>query len=292
MGKAIDLTNQQFGRLTVIERDKKRKKVYWICKCNCGNIISVRSDHLRSNKIVSCGCLQKEKAKEVGNKTAKDYSGIISGWLTIIEPLNYSTEKTQNRVWKAKCKCGREIAISTDKIGRQKSCGCRPQIDYTNHKINNFTVKEFIGSDKEKGPLWNCLCDCGKEFICPSKYLPYRKSCGCISSYKEEEINKFLKDKNFTFCRQYSFSNLEDTKGWPLRFDFAIFKNDNLYCLIEYQGRQHYDKSSKYYSEDLIKHDNMKKEYCKENNIKLYELNKNTNIENFIYELWEDIFEE
>lgn len=58
----IDLTGQQFGRLTVLERDMtkpigKSCFAYWKCKCSCGNIVSVRGDHLRDNTTQSCGCL-------------------------------------------------------------------------------------------------------------------------------------------------------------------------------------------------------------------------------------------
>lgn len=63
-GKAIliDLTNQSFGKLIVIERDLtkptgKNCPAYWTCKCECGNIVSVRSDHLRDGTTSSCGCI-------------------------------------------------------------------------------------------------------------------------------------------------------------------------------------------------------------------------------------------
>lgn len=77
----------------------------------------------------------------------------------------------------AKCKCGREFNIDTSRIPYTKSCGCRPLIDYTNKRINNFVVIKFIGSDKN-GPLWECKCDCGTIFKVYSKNLPHRKSCG------------------------------------------------------------------------------------------------------------------
>lgn len=34
----------------------------WHCECSCGSAKEVRSDHLIGNKIVSCGCWQKESA--------------------------------------------------------------------------------------------------------------------------------------------------------------------------------------------------------------------------------------
>ena len=65
MGKFVDLTGQKFGRLTVIERaENKGKKTAWLCQCECGNVSVVRSCHLKSGAIVSCGCLQKEIMRE------------------------------------------------------------------------------------------------------------------------------------------------------------------------------------------------------------------------------------
>lgn len=55
--KFDDLSGRQFGDLTVIERDWSRKgKVYYICKCRCGNYTSSRSDGLLNGVVNSCGC--------------------------------------------------------------------------------------------------------------------------------------------------------------------------------------------------------------------------------------------
>lgn len=76
MGKLIDLTGQQFGRLTVIERADDRfsrkgiKKIMWLCKCKCGNEPVIWTKHLRSGHIKSCGCLLREVAEEKGHRTA------------------------------------------------------------------------------------------------------------------------------------------------------------------------------------------------------------------------------
>jgi len=46
--KLIDLTNQKFGKLTVLKRDlnNPKKGTYWICQCDCGKIVSLRRDVL------------------------------------------------------------------------------------------------------------------------------------------------------------------------------------------------------------------------------------------------------
>lgn len=62
MGSFIDLTGQKFGRLTVIERDKSKNNcaVFWLCRCDCGNITSVNGGNLRGGHTHSCGCIRKE----------------------------------------------------------------------------------------------------------------------------------------------------------------------------------------------------------------------------------------
>lgn len=55
--KCIDLTGQKFGKLTAIIIDPtRRKRVFWVCKCDCGEQKSVAAKHLRKGAVKSCGC--------------------------------------------------------------------------------------------------------------------------------------------------------------------------------------------------------------------------------------------
>lgn len=58
MGAKIDLRGQRFGRLTVIRESKERLNggVTWLCRCDCGNEVVVRSNGLRRGRTLSCGC--------------------------------------------------------------------------------------------------------------------------------------------------------------------------------------------------------------------------------------------
>ena len=49
MGKIIDITGQQFGRLTAlnIARKDSRGETIWHCICECGNPKDVLSSNLR-----------------------------------------------------------------------------------------------------------------------------------------------------------------------------------------------------------------------------------------------------
>lgn len=53
----------RFGLLTIIgpaDKEYKGQKGYWKCKCDCGNIINVRTSHLLGqgthSRTISCGC--------------------------------------------------------------------------------------------------------------------------------------------------------------------------------------------------------------------------------------------
>lgn len=68
----IDLTEKKFGRLTVIKRVENDKygTSRWLCKCDCGGETITSSGHLNSGHTKSCGCYNKEiaKQKSLGNK--------------------------------------------------------------------------------------------------------------------------------------------------------------------------------------------------------------------------------
>ena len=92
-----DLTEQVFGKLTVIELDQEssgRRK--WICKCSCGNTVSVREYNLKSGNTKSCGCTRKEKSSvrnlNVKQVKTRDNPG------EIILKGNYEGEKKCSKV--------------------------------------------------------------------------------------------------------------------------------------------------------------------------------------------------
>lgn len=58
-----DLTGKKFERLTVIKKDEDRKN-HWICKCDCGNTVSVLDFYLIHGKTKSCGCYRADRARK------------------------------------------------------------------------------------------------------------------------------------------------------------------------------------------------------------------------------------
>lgn len=78
--KTEDLTGKKYGRLEVVKRvddyvsDNGKKFHKWLCKCECGKETIVKGQHLRSGHTRSCGCMQKERAKQVMSDVFKKYN--------------------------------------------------------------------------------------------------------------------------------------------------------------------------------------------------------------------------
>ena len=99
----------------------------------------------------------------------------------------------------------------------------------------------------------------------------------CKSSKGEELIRRYLTEQSIQFEEQKIFSDCVNKRCLP--FDFHI-KDINV--LIEYQGRQHFEpvKWSKNWNDqeaynnliEVQQNDKIKKEWCKNNNIKLLEI--------------------
>lgn len=278
--KAIDLTNQIFGDLTVISRagSSKDKKALWLCRCTCGNTRIVLGKLLRAGKITHCGCKNRT--------TVKDITGQKFGKLTVLNRAG--SDNSKKALWLCKCECGNEkILRGSDLIsGKIKSCGCYKteclSNDLTGKRFGRLTVIKQI--DKKNDQLiWLCECDCGNDIEVTTNHLitGNTQSCGCLKSKGENQIALWLKEHNISYKQQYTFEDLRGKNNTFLRFDFAIFKDEKLDSLIEFQGIQHFQNVYNLLPQDWeysMYKDKLKKEYCIKKGIKLYIINYNDNL--------------
>jgi len=111
--KLIDIVGTRFGKLVVLERDTKRSGVYWVCKCDCGNTVSIRSDCLRKRGYNNCGC--DRQLIKIGDRF---------GLYTVIKRGKKGLRHVQ--FWICQCDCGNISEVRTSALlnGRSKSCGC------------------------------------------------------------------------------------------------------------------------------------------------------------------------
>lgn len=281
--KKIDLTNQTYGELTVLQevephiKPSGKKSRQWLCKCSCGRTTIVSMDNLRSGHTTSCGCKRGDF----------DHTGERFGRLIAIERLLGA--------YRCKCDCGNIITVTTCNLtsGNTKSCGCY-QKDQTSlasfksligNKYGLLTVLERVNNNRFGHVCYLCQCECGGKTIVDAANLRQgiTNSCGCLKSKGEMIINNWLVAHNINFQSQYSFENCVLESGRRPFFDFAIFKNQKLYCLIEYDGKQHFKVTGGWNDEENFKltkfRDEQKNKWCKENNILLYRISYLDNIE-------------
>ena len=58
--KKLDLTGQQFGKLTVIApAENMNGLTAWLCRCECGKELVVGTNRLRTGRTTHCGCQEK-----------------------------------------------------------------------------------------------------------------------------------------------------------------------------------------------------------------------------------------
>ena len=97
------------------------------------------------------------------------------------------------------------------------------------------------------------------------------------SSRGEIKIEEILKESGLRFQMEYIFQDLRSPNGRPLRFDFVIFDDDGrIDFIIEYQGKQHYEPSSKFGGKKGFfqqqYNDNQKRRFCALHGFKLIEI--------------------
>jgi len=134
------------------------------------------------------------------------------------------------------------------------------------------------------------ICPIHSEFEQDAAYHLKGGGCPtCQESKGERKIRIFLQKLNIHFNPQYRISECRDTN--PLPFDFYLpFKN----VLIEYDGIQHFEVCERFGGVDGFKDrkrkDEIKNNYCKHNNIKLYRIKYNDNIKDKMNKIIKDIF--
>nr|DAF97041.1 MAG TPA: restriction enzyme [Siphoviridae sp. ctg6c78] len=121
--------------------------------------------------------------------------------------------------------------------------------------------------------MYRCKCDCGNEIITSSICLigNHTNSCGCLVSYWNMYIEKFL-NKN----------NIKNQPEYPVIIDSVRYQYDfylpEYNLMIEYDGIQHYEPMrfhGENSEENLLdfkkqqRRDKIKDKYCEDNNINL-----------------------
>ena len=138
-------------------------------------------------------------------------------------------------------------------------------------EISNINSNiEITGEYINDSTQIECLCKiCNTKWKATPNNLLHNSGCPkCKSSKGENKIDKYLSSNNVCFNRQHKFKDCKNIRTLP--FDFYL--PDYNTC-IEYDGELHYKAVDYYGGEDALRNtkyrDEIKTQYCKENNIKL-----------------------
>ena len=247
------------------------------CKCSkCGQIsvIEYRKfiKNIKSDGIYKCGGCFKYTQKEVeemfsqaGYKVIGEYKG------------------SNNYIWYICPKHGKQKTVINNFIAGMRGRRCAGEslrVPFEDVKAafenRGYTLisEEYNGSKE----LLEYRCNKHPEVISKIKYNDLQQGHGCPlcgkSSKGELEIKDWLDKNNKIFALQYTFDDLVSDTGYKLRFDFAVFNNDNsLKTLIEFDGKQHYEAIDYFGGEEALNRqqqlDTLKNEYCQNNNLDL-----------------------
>lgn len=223
---------------------------------------------------------------------AKDLTGLRFGHLVVVgeAPVYVSPKGYRKRMWHCICDCGNACVIMGSHLisGHTKSCSCRQTSKLVPKKVRDLSGMRFgmltvvkrmpnrqIGKNSRVN--WQCICDCGKITNVLGLLLTNGrvKSCGCTQmSHSERIMHDYLQDIGVKYVSEYVGPYLLGVNDGVLKFDFAIFgENNNLICLIELDGLQHKEPVA-YFGGDLKynttkANDRIKNKWCHDNGIPL-----------------------
>lgn len=262
-------------KVLFIGRTSKKYKADIKLKCFCGNIFKTTFNQFHGNNKRQCNkcsianmpqCKAKDKdvfIDEVSSLVSDKYS-VLSEYVKSSLPVTFIHHK-----------CGNKFDMRPNDFLRGQRC---PRCFGTPRKTTAEFQKEVFKKHKKeysvvgeyknnrtKITIKHNKCEY-KWDITPDAFLNQSQGCPkCIESKGERSISKWLYNNNFTYKEQFKFKKCKNER--PLPFDFYL--PDYNIC-IEYDGEFHFKETT--LGNDLKqqkKHDKIKNEFCKENNIKL-----------------------
>lgn len=255
LGKAKDWTNQRVGKLLVLFRVKilnknHGKQVYWLTKCDCGNIYCCSSNKfVPSHNTQGCGCVQRQLISEMGKLSRKNLTNLIHNNIRFLRfNPTYKEEHfitSRNAYWDCECYCGNIFTANANEILRNKitSCGCKANRKSNGEKtIENILIKNNIKYVFDKGYFHDLILPTGGigryDFILINdNNEPYRIiEFDGNQHFSENNIFDYHNENNFSKRqRNDEVKNLYAlNKGIPLvRIPYHELKNITLELLLD-----------------------------------------------------------
>jgi hypothetical protein len=202
-------------------------------------------------------------------------------------PFDYASRTEQEVYWMCENEIHEDYCRRIDNsVLRNFRCPeCHGKFKHTQEQFETI-IKELVGNEYVAiGEYINIqsnvlfihnIPECGYEFpMRPGNFIYGNQRCpACSESKGEKRIRDWLINRNINYEPQMKYDNLLGVGGNKLSYDFNL-PNQNI--LIEYQGEQH-DHYVEYFHKSIedfnkqLEHDNRKRQYAIENEIKLLEI--------------------
>lgn len=253
----------------------------------CGSVFERKPDYIYMNGLTCPECYKNSpsRLRKSPTKFKKEFENVYGKSLILNSDYTHGEEKIS-----VKCLQGHVWLSSPLYLLKGKGCpNCNKDKFVSPLKKSH---EQFVCEMKNKyGDEYEILGDydlfnkkvltrhnpCGHEWKPIASNLYSNGSCPkCHQSKGEKEIRKYLLDNSLEFENEYAFDDCRGEK-YSLRFDFCIFKDRNVWFLIEYDGEFHFKENKIYKNESVRKQkfrelknrDFIKTEYCENKKIPL-----------------------
>lgn len=103
--RVIDHVGDRFGKLVVLSRNgqNKWKSARWLCRCDCGNEVTVGGRELRVGDTKSCGCSSVEWSTAHNYRHGKSVHGApkeVRGMYQSWADMKYRCSNPNAKAWK------------------------------------------------------------------------------------------------------------------------------------------------------------------------------------------------
>ena len=279
--KANKIHENKYG-YSLVDYINRKTKVKIICPIH-GEFEQTPDNHLNGQTCGKCNGL---------NKTNNEF--IVKANKIHQYKYNYSLVEYINRKTKIKIICPIHGEFKQLPYAHENGHGC-PKCFGLNKTNDNFIFEaKLIHGNKYDYSLVNYITSKTKiKIVCPihgefeqtpNMHLRNNGCPSCNESKGEKEIRKFLNINNIKFIPQYTFKNCKNKQTLPFDFYLSEFNT----C-IEYDGKQHFIPIKHWGGDDAFvirqKRDKIKNEYCIKNNITLFRIRYDDNINNKLLEL-------
>lgn len=276
--------NDRYWSLTVINvLSSKSHGCKVICRCDCGNLYTGISANITAGKIKSCG---KCRYKILSNKFPKisqewdyekndpltpnevKYCSTKIVWWKCNNGHSYKAQINSKTLMNSGCPfcSGAKVLKGFNDLLTTHPNYC-DEWDYTKNIIKPTEVSR--GSKKK---VW-WICQKGHSYNQQiSTKTNQNQGCPiCQNSKGEKEVERILTNLGIKYEKQKKYSECKNKRCLP--FDFYLVDYN---ILIEYNGSQHYNVSvsenSIFDFDEIKRRDQIKRKFCKKNNIKLIEI--------------------